>query len=210
MADTYDVVTLAETKSYLSIGNTSGDTNLAFMITGVSRSLDENCGPVVKRSYTAEPHRVEGCGFTVDHWPIDTVTAVTSYVGGSGTSLAAVAFGSVGVGYQLTRRTAGTGTYGGWVQLTGGAPGAQAEITYTAGRAVSTTNGVDARFKQAAFLTMKHLTNSQQISIRDVGDYVLPFGSFPATFALPNSVRDMLGDDWQGEKNRAMSPVLFG
>ncbi len=206
-----DVVTPTEAEQALHQAVPSNDPVLAGMVTAVSLLLDDQCGPVVQRTYTAERHS-GGCSeITARHWPIASVSAFTNYAGTTGTAWTEITPGLSGQGYVLTPRESGTGTYTGTIcSADGSAFGNWVTVSYTAGRAVSTTNGVPARFKQAAFFILENLWRSQQISVGSVGDFEVPYATFPASYAIPNQVRDLLGDDWRGERNRTMSGVLFG
>ena len=213
-ADSYtsiDVLTLIEFKTGLDITQTdiTADTKAKGWITAISRLLDERCGPIRQRTITAERHRNPGRQFTVARSPVAAVTALTSYSGGAGTAYTNVGVG-VGTGYTLEPRTAGTGTYSGLICSGDGAAfGEWVDVTYTAGR-YADTDTVDPRFKQAAVLIAKNLFRSESVSVGSVDGFDVPFPTFPAAFAVPNAVRDLLGDDWNGVKNTAHTPVMFG
>lgn len=91
MADTLDVLTLAEAKE--AINNTSLDATLVAklerFVTGVSRKIDEICGPVVVRAVT-ERHS-GGCHeIKLRETPVSSVTTVVEWdTGGTSTSLSA-------------------------------------------------------------------------------------------------------------------------
>ena len=85
MADTLDLISLAEGKSAVGIASadTSQDTALALKITAVSRRIDRLCGPVVQRTVTDEVHP-GGCPWVrVRRWPVASFTTVTEYDDGS-------------------------------------------------------------------------------------------------------------------------------
>lgn len=207
-AGTLDVLTVPEAKNIVDIAQTdiTQDDKLRGWITATSELLDDACGPIRQRTVTAERHRSPGTCFTVNHWPISSVTAFSNYIGGAATLWANLGTGT-GTGYTLEPRTTGTGTYTGAIESSGF--GEWVEVSYIAGR-YNTTTVVDPRFKQAAGLIMKNLFRSETISIEAIGEFQVPSPTFPAAWAIPNSVRDLLGDDWRGERNKTMSGVMFG
>jgi|SRR5688572_25747267 len=156
MADTLDLLTLAEGKTAVNIptANTDHDTELAQHITAVSRIIDAECGPVVNRTVTAEIHG--GGPLYVNHQPLVSVSLVREASGSTITTHSAVAFGAVTDGYHID--PAGTGRI---YRTSGGYRydwdwGNQIEITYVAGRAANTA-AVDPRFKAAAASILRRL-----------------------------------------------------
>lgn len=206
MADTNDVVSLAEAKVALKIKATSTnhDTNLAYAITAVSHLLDEHCGAIVRR---IETNTVLTCHPTsvTFRGPIASVGSLNSYTGDVATSLAESATN----GYRLTPKTSGTGTYTGVITRIGGTWGDRVVLNATIGR-YTTTATVDGRFKTAAFEILRNIWRAEEISVGNVGEFDVPYQTFPSAFAIPNSVRDLLGDDWIGRKDNTMTPVMFG
>lgn len=205
--DTNDVVTLAEAKAQIEVGadNADRDAQLANAITAVSRLLDDQCGPIVQRVETntvwvTHPTtvRLEG--------PLAAVGSVTPYSGG--VAQAALAESDT-TGYRLTPRTRGTGTYTGALIRTGGRWTAKVVVNATHGR-YATTATVDARFKRACFDIIRNLWRANEISVGEVGGFDVPFPTFPAAYAIPNQVRDLLGEDWNGNRNTAHVGVMFG
>lgn len=204
--DDIDVLDLIEAKDALDIDqeDTDRDAKLRGWITAVSALLDENCGPIRTRvetntAWTSHPLSVGFVG------PIHSVGTLNSYEGDVATLLAE----STTNGYRLTPRVTGTGNYTGTITRVGGVWGDRVVLNGTFGRYPS-TEVVHPRFKQAAVLIMKNLFRSEDISVGNVDGFDVPYSTFPASFAIPNSVRDLLGDDWNGQKDRTMSAVMFG
>ncbi|HEU5394701.1 MAG TPA: hypothetical protein VFV36_07840, partial [Candidatus Methylomirabilis sp.] len=83
MADTYDLLTLTEAKSVLRIGvnDTTLDTELARVITAVSRRIDEGIGPTVVRAVTSERHQGGRSSVELHHGPVQAVGSVLEYQG---------------------------------------------------------------------------------------------------------------------------------
>lgn len=200
MADTLDVVSLAEARSALNIqsADTSQDTELASYITAVSRRLDDLCGPIVKRTVTSEEY-VGGSGtIALRYAPASrtaatTITSVTEYSGGTAQALSAETL-TTSTAYDfafdaatgvLTRRSS-------WGDSTFGAQ--RVVVTYSAGRYANTA-AVDPKFKQAALIMLSHLWTSEQ----GVGGSAT-FGANEAgvgipTFFVPNAVLELLADE---------------
>lgn len=203
---TNDVLSLAETKKALHsvIAGNDRDDQLEVTITAVSQLLDENCGPIVQRIetntvYTTNPVTVDLPG------PIHAIGSVTSYVGDTATVLSESATN----GYRLTPRLKGTGSYTGTITRIGGSFGDRVVVNATMGR-YATTTAVHPKFKLAALDTIRNLWRADEISVGNVDGFDVPYPTFPASYAIPNSVRDMLGEDWNGHRNRDHVTVMFG
>lgn len=200
MADTLDVITLAEAKSAINIdsADTSQDTELAGYITAVSRRLDTLCGPIVKRTYSGEQYLVSrDLYIDVRYRPIYSVAAVYEYsADGSYTALSAESTSvkpqdaylidpSTRERFRIYRRSSGLMyrfPYNGIV-----------ELTYDAGRATNTA-GVDPVFKQGAVIMLAQLWRREQgIGTNNFG-MVDQGGSVVPTFAVPRAVIELLAE----------------
>lgn len=199
MADTLDLITLAEAKLALNVdpSDTSQDTELASYITAVSRRLDDLCGPIVKRTITAEEYPGGSGSLTLRYAPISrsastTVTSVTEYTSGSARVLAAEAVGtSSSYDYSLDATTGTLYRRAVWTDSTF-AP-QRVVVTYSAGR-YATTAAVDPKFKQAAAMMLSHLWRREQ----GVGGSATfgPSAEFGVpTFSVPNAVVELLADE---------------
>lgn len=193
MADTLDVLTLEEARAALSRSrvDNADATLLAIYITAVSRFLDIKAGPIVQRSIT-ELHD----GGTERIWPSETpvasVTTLTEYSGTTGTALTAESntvkpangylLDSDGRhGVRIWRRSSGYSRL-----FTSGQQ--NISLVYAAGRA-ATTAAVGHQFKLAAQLMLTHVWRAEKGAGSDT------FGALDTgvpSFALPNSVRDLL------------------
>lgn len=167
MADTLDVLTLAEGRSALNIqsGDTTQDTELASYITAVSRRLDDLCGAIVKRTITAEEYP-GGSGVIYLRWaPVSvtattTISSVSEYTSGSAQALTAETLVSAtgndyafdAVTGRLTRRS----SWQDWRFAD-----QRVVVTYSAGR-YATTAAVDAKFKIAASLYLEAIWSASQ------------------------------------------------
>jgi len=191
ITNTYDLLTLDEAKRALNIplADTAFDTELASYVTAVSQRLDDLCGPIIKRSVTAEQHDGQGIIWP-DLQPVATIGAVTEYVSGTGTTLTAETLNAAGDytlahagthNSQLRRRTS-------WSDQPWSGP---VTISYVAGRFNSTAD-VSPKFKQAAAKTLAWLWKGDQ------GGGSVTFGGaddtslFGLGFALPNVVVELL------------------
>lgn len=153
MADTLDLLTLAEGKTAINISTTDHDTELAMQITAVSRIIDEQVGPVVQRTITAEVHPP---GPVVTRYaPIVSVSLVRELVGTAATTRASVAWGGTTEGYYLDPSLNGRIYYTSGGTLSDWSNGL-VEVTYVAGR-YATTVAVDARFKSCAGAVLRRL-----------------------------------------------------
>lgn len=170
MADTLDVLTIAEARTALGLtGTTASDTPLALAVTAVSRQVDELCGPVVKRTHTAETH--DGGGYTIRlrHRPVHTVTTVTEYDGTTATTLTAESnTAKPASGYLHDGRTATLNS--GLIRrrasnadITFAEGRRNIAVTYDAGRA-ATTADADAKFKEAAAMMLRNVWTAEMAS----------------------------------------------
>lgn len=204
MADSLDVLTLAEAKVSLRIGlnDVSFDDRLAAAITNVSRQIDRFVGPVIKRTIATELHDGDDWTLWTRFMPVFSITTVTEYRGGIPTVLVADTPSSLVDGYlaapyrfdpsllsgELIRRSGNRDKQ--W------APGRRnVDIAYVAGR-VATVDLVDPRYKEAAQIVLRNLWRADAQSIAQVGEYAVPTPNFPH-FAIPNAVRELLGEEWQ-------------
>lgn len=197
MADTYDLLSLAEAKNTLGLSTTASDLDatVASYVTAVSRLLDENCGPFVQRTVSNEIHSGGHSMLQLRNAPAATVTSCTEYQGTSAVTITVETQGTepadgcildsdTGL---LVRRSGGTDAR--WY------PGRNnINVTYTAGRSANTA-AVDARVKRAAGMLLRHLW------AMDKGSGNLMFGEvdmpIPMGYAIPNRVRELLNDFWR-------------
>jgi hypothetical protein len=214
VADTLDVITLAEAKAALDIasGDTGDDTELAMHITATSRYMDQLFGPIVRRTVTGEV--VEG-GLDrvwVAQWPVTSYTTVTEYRATVPTVLTAeTATSQPNDSYWPEPSTSPTAAYSGRLfRRSAGhglcfAPGGAAlAVTYVAGRYANTA-AVDARFKLCATFFMQNSWHSQEFSVGPTsggGEYQFARQNFPR-FGFPNVAADFLSSEMQ-------SPGGFG
>lgn len=167
MADTLDVLTLAEAKTALGIAAATWDTVLAQYVTAVSRQLDKLCGPIVARTVTTEPH--DGGGYTIrlHRRPVYTITTVTEYAQTTGTTLTAETNATKTASNYLHDGTLTTVVSGTLRRRASGsdlrfADGRRnIDVTYDAGRA-ATTAAADAKFKNAASMVLRSIWVGEQ------------------------------------------------
>lgn len=196
MADTLDVVTLAEAKAALNITATTWDSaELPSYITAVSRRIDTIAGPVVNRAVT---DTLDGGRRTVrlTKAPVSAVTSVTEYENTTATVLTAESTSSQVANQYVLRSGAGVvirRSSGGDALFPQGR--GNVVVVYTAGRA-ATTAAVDSLFKQAAAIMLANLWRTEQGGgTKEYGQFIpAPSGSFP-TFAVPNAVIELLADE---------------
>lgn len=192
MSDTLDVVSLDEAEHELGI-DPDASLLLSAYITSVSRMLDKACGPVVKRTITAETHDGGRSSIILDLFPVASVTSVTEYQGTTAVALteeeAATAPGSgfiLGSAGVLYRRS-------GKADARFMAGRSNVAVTYVAGR-YDDTLSVDDRFKRAALVTLRNLWSKEQ------GMGTVTFGPdgqpiVGATYAMPNAAKSFIQDD---------------
>lgn len=199
MADTLDIVTLAEGQA--AINDTTPTTELASYITAVSRRIDDLCGPVVKRLVT-ESH--DGGAYTLylRKYPVLSVatasvtdyTTARIYAAESNTAKTAYDYLLDGATGTLRSRSSGSDR-----RFVSGRR--NVVVTYYAGRYEDTAS-VDEKFKNAARQFLRHVWVPSQGG----GSVTFPGGeeggrTFP-TFGVPNVVLDMLEREIQGPESR--------
>lgn len=152
MADTLDVLTLAEGHTAINLpsATTDYDTELAMQITAVSRILDEEVGCVVQRAVTDELHDGGTWQIVTRKWPVSSFTTVTEDLSGTPTVLTAYRKEPFDRAPALfsgrIERTAAPFPTGRW----------NTKVTYNAGRYANTA-AVDARFKSCAAAILRRL-----------------------------------------------------
>lgn len=204
MADTLDVLTLAEAKAELGVGaaDTSKDTILARKITAVSQRLDQACGPIVQRTVTGEVLEGGQDHAWVAFGPVYSWTSVTEYSATAAQVLDPEDYDTQPTyGYVAERGGTPTSIYSGRLtrRSAGGTlvfpVGPEAvRVTYVAGRFVDTAN-VGALFKEAAAVMLQNAWRPQEAAVQSMGEFDVPAQNFPR-FGIPNYVRDMLADEW--------------
>lgn len=195
MADTLDLITLAEAQDAIGrAGDTlsaADTTRLETFVTAVSRQFDHLCGPVVVRTLTSESHDGGTHMIVCDRIPISSVTAVAEYEYTTATALTAESNTTkAATNYQvdldtgfIRRRSSGSdSTFPSGRQ--------NVLVTYVAGR-YATTATVDARFKEAAKIVVRHLFSGEHGTGSDLyGEPLLPAG-----FAIPNRALELVAQD---------------
>lgn len=195
MADTIDVLTLAEARTGLSTetGHTAKDAPLAAYITAVSRRLDELCGPIVIRTITDEVHSGGTKSLFLREYPVVSVTTITEYEDTTGTVLSVETNASKPSSAYLLdpatgiihRRATGTSR-----DFSIG--DRNVVVTYQAGRYANTA-AVDERFKTAARLLLSHYWRREMaVGTVTYGGEVIP--NLPG-FGVPNVVMDLLAGE---------------
>lgn len=204
MADTLDLITLAEAKSFVSIGaaDTSHDAALAQKITAVSRRIDRLCGPVVQRTVTDEVHE-GGCQWIrVRRWPVASYTTVTEYDATFAQVLTQEDFDTQPAEGFLPERwqSSPTGVFNGklWRRSAGSdgwfPVGREAvKLTYVAGRAADTA-AVDPVFKEAAGNALKNLWRTMETATQLMGEFDVPAQNFPISI-VTKAVRDCCAEE---------------
>lgn len=204
MADTLDVLTLAEGKVAVGIdsADTSQDTPLAAKITAVSRRLDQLVGPIVRRTVTGEVHEGGRCEIKVRRYPVYSFTTVTEYSATTATVLTAEDYDTQPAdAYWAEPWHTSTAVYsgcvhrrsGGWSHVFPWGPEA-VRVTYVAGRYADTAS-VDPMFKDAAAIMLKNSWRPLEAATQLVGEFDVPAQNFPR-FGVPNYVRDLLAEEW--------------
>jgi hypothetical protein len=155
MADTLDVLTLAEAKAALNIpaSNNDYDTELAQVVTAASRFIDDVFGPVVQRTITDERHDGYAGTVDLDHAPVVSITSVKEYSGGTASTLTAETETIAGT-YRVDLEQGIIYRRSTWVAYRFASQ--SVVVTYVAGRA-ATTAAVDAKFKEAGAIAAIHL-----------------------------------------------------
>ena len=203
MADTLDVLTLAEAKTVVGIGpaDVSQDAPLAQKITAVSRRLDALCGPIVQRTVTDEVQPGGRPYVLVDRWPVASFTTVTEYAATVAQVLTAEDFDThPGEGFLPERWSTSTAVYSGklYRRTSGSAAvfptGPEAvKVTYVAGRAANTA-AVDPIFKEAAGVALKNVWRTMESATQMMGEFDVPAQNFPIS-VVTKAVRDAVAGE---------------
>lgn len=204
MADTLDVITLAEGKTAVGVGSgdSSLDAPLAQKITAVSRRLDRLCGPIVQRTVTDEVHPGGRPSVRTRLWPVASFTTVTEYDATAAQVLTLEDFDTQPAeGFWPERwESTPTAVFNGviWRRSSGcGAwfpAGPEAvKVTYVAGRAANTAS-VDPVFKEAAGIALKNLWRTMETATQMLGEFDVPAQSFPVSI-VTKAVRDACADE---------------
>lgn len=202
MADTLDVLTLAEAKTILKIDETSNDTRLAQVITAVSRRMDDKCRPIVKRTIPVATYTPCGADLWVNPALIYSTPAMTvTEYNSAGTSqvLTLETYDTKPqYGYVLEPRTGLGGGYTGRIRRSSNGYswgwGTNVRIVFDSGR-YATTAAVDPLFKEAAGVILENWW-SQVLpgEPTPTGEFDTPGYRFPR-WAIPDAALDMLGDE---------------
>lgn len=196
LTSAYDLLTLDEAKAALNIpaADDTFDDEVALYVTAVSQRLDDECGPIVKRTVTETRDGGDPVIFLA-HPPVASVASVTEYRSGTAAVLAAETttvrtaddWYLEGVYSVLRRRSHGSDSR----FATGRG---NVVVVYTAGRFDSTA-AVSAKFKQAAAKMLAWLWKGDQ----GVGSSTFGGGEgaslFGLGFALPNVVKELLVEE---------------
>jgi hypothetical protein len=192
-----DILSLDEAKQALSQDSlySENDTLLSGYISSVSRRLDQVCGPIVQRTVTGELYDGRGHTIWLRQRPLASVTQVIEYDKAVAETLTEDTNSvSPADGFRVDLKS-GTIT-----RMISGVPykfvsGIQnIRVTYIAGRYTDTAN-VDPLFKIAAQAFLAHVWKTNQ----GMGTQTFSYdGATPTvTYALPNRVKDLLGDEIQ-------------
>lgn len=152
MADTLDVLTLAEGHTAINLpsATTDYDTELALQITAISRLLDDEVGRVVQRAVTDELHDGGKWVLVTRQWPVASFTTVTEDLAGTPTVVTAYRkepFDRIASLFSgRIEHDTRVFTDGRW----------NTKVTYVAGRYANTA-AVDARFKSCAGAILRRL-----------------------------------------------------
>lgn len=163
MADTLDILTLAEAGDALPGTATKDSTKLAMLITAVSRTLDKLCGPIVVRAMPTRTVYTPNRAIWLEAPAASTTFAfsavtVTEYQGSTGTALTAENVAAATANDYLLGQP--PGPFAGRLVRRSSLydtawSGQQVTIAYSAGR-YATTALVGAEFKQAAKEILRH------------------------------------------------------
>lgn len=192
-----DLITLTEAKQEIgAVGVEVDDLLLAWYVSAISEMIDAKCGPVVRRTYTAEVYDTPGTEtLRLRHYPVASITSITEYtVEGVATVLTAdtpAAKHTNGYWFssapkwarEVQRRSSGYAyTF---------PPYGQVEVTYVAGR-VANTAAVPYIFRHAARLCLSTHWSIQQGS--GSLTFGAPDGGFgtPIPIVMPRAVEGML------------------
>ena len=200
MADPLDLIDLTE--GYEAINNPSGsghDTEMARAITGLSRIIDDLCGPVVVRTVTDETHDGGAGSIWLRETPVDSVTSIVEYDGTTGTTLTAETNATKpGDGYLLEARRhfvrlvrrSGSGD----TSFAGGRQ--NVVVTYEAGR-YDDTGSVDPKFKMAAASILRRLWKREGSAWAQGGN---PFSADVGSPGFFNAVDHIVSEQLAREK----------
>lgn len=194
---TDDLLTAAEARRFVGLGtlDTTRGTLLAHYTTAASRALAKACGTIIYGTVTGELQSGGRQHVYLDRHPVAQIVQVVEYDGVTAATLTAetnaskpdysyVADLSSG---KITRRSGGAAH-----QFPVGMDNVY--VTYVAGR-FSSTSTVDDRFKTACGLVLKNMWRAQEFANGTVDEFDVPQASFPR-FTIPNSVKELLGDEW--------------
>lgn len=180
-----DVLTLGEAKSALGLSSTdtNADDTIRALITAVSAQLDQMCGPVRTRTVT-ELHDGGCAAVHLRQRPVYSITSVTEYAGTTATTLTAESNTAKSAANYLHDGTFGRLASGSLIRRANNCdsvfePGRRnVAVVYVAGRAAN-TDGVPAKFKQAAAMMLRNLWVAEQASGSET------FGPFDAQAVNP-------------------------
>lgn len=196
-ADTLDLITYAEGLDAIqqdSLADSDDEAALERIITGVSRQVDRDWGPMVARSVTALHDGGHPIVF-LEQYPVSSITTVYERTGTTQTTITAENYASPTANDYLL--DAATGRL--WRRSVGGdycwATGRRnITVTYSAGRYAS-TSAVDSHVKLAAKIAVRHVWAME----KGLGSPT--FGSmgqelstgWPAPFTIPRASAALLG-----------------
>jgi hypothetical protein len=208
MADTLDVLTQAEAEQEIGLQSDQYPTEVASLVTAVSRRLDSLCGPIVQRTVTDEVYS-GGRYLFLRYRPVASVTTVVEYAYTTGTTLTAETNLSKSTdNYHFDPRLGVIYRRSGGADIPFTAGRENIVVTYVAGR-YATTASVDARFKQAARICIKHLWNNEKATGTQTFGSTLGYdetiGLRVPTFAIPRAAVELIADELIGEGS---APVI--
>lgn len=194
---TDDLLTAAEARRFVGLGTADATrgTLLAQYVTAASRTLAKACGTIIYGTVTGELQS-GGRGYVyVDEHPVAQVVQVVEYDSTTAATLTAETNATKPNDSYLADLTSGK-----ILRRSGGAAALfptgmdNVYVTYVAGRFASTAT-VDDRWKTACGLLLKNAWRSQEYGVGTVDEFDVPQASFPR-FMVPNSVKELLGDEW--------------
>lgn len=195
---TNDWLTAAEARIAVGLdsADTSEDTLLGVLLTGVCERLDDEFGPCVVRTITTEAQDGSATSVLLAHRPVDAVTTVIEYDrDGNGTTLTAeTATTKPDDGYLIVSAEAGI-----LERRASGSPStfavgeANVLVTYDAGRYANTA-AVEEKFKRAAAFMLKVWFSSYDHEIVTEGAFDVPASRYP-TFTIPRVVEGLLAGE---------------
>ncbi len=208
MSDTLDVIDLTEAQTELGLGVLDFDEQVEAWITAISRRLDALCGAIVERPVT-ETHD-GGPHIFLTARPVTSITSVTEYSYTTGQILTAETnLVKPAYGYQFDPRLGVIyrSSSGYPVCFTAGRQ--NVEVVFTAGRYENTAS-VDARFKQAALVCLRHLWINEKSTrsatfAAQLDGYDDALGLRVPTFAIPRAAAELIADELIGQGS---APVI--